>query len=126
MSDIIPILVFLVIAGVSVYRNHVKRQQEYSRRTPSRPGAEPDLPEMERKETGMDMPGDVGRRTMPLTGDCQLNEGRRRGKGRTEVEKLSREQKRRPVRSAGKIRLDSPSDARRAFIYSEIFNRKYD
>ncbi|WP_072531337.1 hypothetical protein [Bacteroides ilei] len=121
MSDIIPILVFVLIAGLSVYQSYMKNQRKRVGKMSPRKPAEQHVPEggeevvlvrgqrvsgsdKESVALGPTVPGEKKMRKMP--------------------ERPSREIQ--SVDDHKKIRLDSPSDARRAFIYSEIFNRKYE
>lgn len=123
MNDIIPILVFVLIAGLSVYQSYMKNQRKrVGKMSPRKPaeqyaseGGEEVVLVRRQRVSGPDKESVyVSGRTVP---------------GEKKMRKMP-EQSSRKIQSVDghnkKIRLDSPSDARRAFIYSEIFNRKYE
>lgn len=121
MSDIIPILVFVLIAGLSVYQSYMKNQRKRVGKMYPRKPAEQHVPE-------------GGEEAVPFQGQRVSGPGResiisdRTVPGETKMRKMP-ERPSRKIQSMDdhkRIRLNSPSDARRAFIYSEIFNRKYE
>ncbi len=125
--DVFQILIFLVIIGVGLFKTLRKRQLQTTRRkvvrktVPVNPfPLEEEMPEKE------DMPEKVQMTPSP--------EVRKKKHVLKQEKQRRKESPEKPVPVQGKpseehpsgYAFRTPSDARRAFIYSEIFRRKYD
>lgn len=125
--DVFQILIFLVIIGVGLFKTLRKQQSQTTHRKVRRKTVpvnpfplEEEMPEKE------DMPEKVQMTPSPEVRKKKhtLKQGKQRRKESPE----------KPVPVQGKpseehpsgYAFRTPSDARRAFIYSEIFRRKYD
>ena len=121
MEDIFQILIFVAFAAFGVISQVRKDKKEESTTSPQEV-LEDMFPELE-QETGMPM-------VEPI---LQQPEARKKKKAPKKekfpiIEKVSTPpQSSKPITQTDdkKIRLSSKEEARRAFIYSEIFNRKY-
>lgn len=131
--DVFQILIFLVIIGVGLFKTLRKRQLQTTRRkvvrktVPVNPfPLEEEMPEKEEMPEEEEMPEKVQMTPSP--------EVRKKKHVLKQEKQRKKESSEKPVPVQGKpseehpsgYAFRTPSDARRAFIYSEIFRRKYD
>lgn len=128
--DVFQILIFLVIIGVGLFKTLRKQQSQTTHRKVRRKTApvnpfplEEEMPEEEK------MPEKV-----QMTPSPDVRKKKHVLKQEKQRKKANKENSERPIPVQGKpseehpsgYAFRTPSDARRAFIYSEIFRRKYD
>lgn len=125
MDDVVSIIVIVAAVALAAYQNYAKKEKKKNRS--SRKKAVRPAPIT--METEKPMSGKKG----GYVSQCSENkkdkrvkgEGRKHWKTSVEVhDKVSSSTTRPPVPGKA-VRLKTPEEARRAFIYSEIFNRKY-
>lgn len=123
MDEVIKIFVIVAAIAFAAYQNYAKKEKNKpSRKKMAKPATvhvEPDI-----IITGQQ------NECVGQSVDNELNK-KRKGEGRKH-RKLSEEAPQKDALSTAQqpesgstVRLKTPADARRAFIYSEIFNRKY-
>lgn len=125
MDDVVSILVVVVAVALAAYRNYIKKEKK--RNNTSR-----------RKTTGRAPVCVDAKDPMSFVNKDNMSqrvvkeEDKRRGdtveKNRKVSGRLHEKEVRHttsPAASGKNIQLKTPEEARRAFIYSEIFNRKY-
>lgn len=125
MDEVIKIFVIVAAIAFAAYQNYAKKEKKRnkpSRKKMVKPATvyvEPDI-----------IMTDQQNECVEQSVDNKLNK-KRKGEGRKH-RKLSEEAPQKDVLSTAQqpesgrtVRLKTPADARRAFIYSEIFNRKY-
>lgn len=125
MDEVIKIFVIVAAIAFAAYQNYAKKEKKrnkLSRKKMAKPATvhvEPDIIMAGQQNES------VGQSV-----DNKLNK-KRKGEGRKH-RKLSEEAPQKNAlstvqqpESGSTVRLKTPADARRAFIYSEIFNRKY-
>ena len=121
MEDIFQILIFVAFAAFGVIAQVRKDKKEESTASPQEV-LEDMFPELE-QETGMPM-------VEPILQQPKARKKKKTPK-KEKYQPLEKppvpSQPAKPLKQADnrKIRLTSKEEARRAFIYSEIFNRKY-
>ncbi|WP_418829096.1 hypothetical protein [Phocaeicola sp.] len=125
MDDVVSILVVVVAVALAAYQRYVKKEKKKNVTS--------------RKKVVGPAPASVEAATSVLQekrkqeSQCAVNKQDKRTKGEgRKHRKVSGEPQERNVQHAAlpsvpgrDIRLKTPEEARRAFIYSEIFNRKY-
>ena len=121
MEDIFQILIFVVFAVLS-FLPQVLKEKNKPVSSPHPAPMEEDVEdwlseEWKEEETAISsIEQEVDKKNEPVSPISAI----------VEKESLqSDEQKQSSSRTFKKVRLNSPAEARRAFIYSEIFNRKY-
>lgn len=125
MDEVIKIFVIVAAIAFAAYQNYAKKEKKRnkpSRKKMVKPATvyvEPDI-----------IMTDQQNECVEQSVDNKLNK-KRKGEGRKH-RKLSEEAPQKDALSTAQqpesgrtVRLKTPADARRAFIYSEIFNRKY-
>lgn len=123
MDEVIKIFVIVAAIAFAAYQNYAKKEKNKpSRKKMAKPATvhvEPDI-----IMTGQQ------NECVEQSVDNKLNK-KRKGEGRKH-RKLSEEAPQKDALSTAQqpesgrtVRLKTPADARRAFIFSEIFNRKY-
>lgn len=129
--EFIQIIVIFAIIGFAVVRNVRKELAKERRRNPAKPVAQPEVsvPQHEEERWEADEAPPVSRprvktgKKSPPPPLIQPAEAEAAASGPPHGRRqVPHPQKRTP---GNDIRLGSPEEARRAFIYSEIFNRKY-
>lgn len=125
MDEVIKIFVIVAAIAFSTYQNYAKKEKK--RNKPSRKKMA--KPATVHVEPDIIMAGQQNE-CVEQSADNKLNK-KRKGEGRKH-RKLSEEAPQKDALSTAQqpesgstVRLKTPADARRAFIYSEIFNRKY-
>lgn len=125
MDEVIKIFVIVVAIAFATYQNYAKKEKK--RNKPSRKKMA--KPATVHVEPDIIMAGQQNE-CVEQSADNKLNK-KRKGEGRKH-RKLSEEALQKDALSTAQqpesgstVRLKTPADARRAFIYSEIFNRKY-
>lgn len=125
MDEVIKIFVIVAAIAFAAYQNYAKKEKKKNK--PSRKKMA--KPATVHVEPDIIMAGQQNE-CVGQSVDNKLNK-KRKGEGRKH-RKLSEEAPQKDVLSAAQqpesgrtVRLKTPADARRAFIYSEIFNRKY-
>lgn len=125
MDDVIKIFVIVAAIAFASYQNYAKKEKK--RNKPSRKKMA--KPATVHVEPDIIMTGQQNE-CIGQSADNKPDK-KRRGEGRKH-RKLSEEAPQKDALSAAQqpelgrtVRLKTPADARRAFIYSEIFNRKY-
>lgn len=125
MDEVIKIFVIVAAIAFATYQNHAKKEKK--RNKPSRKKMA--KPATVHVEPDIIMAGQQNE-CVEQSADNKLNK-KRKGEGRKH-RKLSEEALQKDALSTAQqpesgstVRLKTPADARRAFIYSEIFNRKY-
>lgn len=124
--DVFQILIFLVIIGVGLFKTLRKQQAQTTRR------------KVERKAVPVNpFPVDREYEEKPMAVEVQMtpsSEVRKKKHVQKQEKQRRKERQEKPVpvqeksseeHSSG-YAFRTPSEARRAFIYSEIFRRKYD
>ena len=113
MEDFLPILIFAVIMVVSVIRNMTKTTKENRQGTSTFGEAFPQVDVLQPEEPEQKEQKRLARKvTMKAAAE--------------EKEAFSDTAEKRTSEKRGcKVALNGKSDAKRAFIYSEIFNKKY-
>lgn len=125
MDDVVSILVVVVAVALAAYRNYVKKEKKRnkaSRRKTARRApvcVETEDPEPFVKEEPV-LQRAVNEKDIKRAGEERKVRNVSGGLYRPEVQHTVS-----PAASGKNIRLKTPEEARRAFIYSEIFNRKY-
>lgn len=125
MDEVIKIFVIVAAIAFAAYQNYAKKEKKRnkpSRKKMVKPATvyvEPDI-----------IMTDQQNECVEQSVDNKLNK-KRKGEGRKH-RKLSEEAPQKDALSTAQqpesgrtVRLKTPADARRAFIFSEIFNRKY-
>lgn len=118
--EFIQVIVVIAIIGYAVYNNMQKEKARSRKRNPARPVADDPVAEP--------LPATGGRPDAPPPYRAQADTPRPRKAAKPAPSaKPPRQTPTRPAASTGSesIRLRTAEEARRAFIYSEIFNRKY-
>lgn len=125
MDEVIKIFVIVAAIAFAAYQNYAKKEKKKNK--PSRKKMA--KPETVHVEPDIIMAGQRNE-CIEQSIDNKLNK-KRKGEGRKH-RKLSEEAPQKDALSTAQqpesgstVRLKTPADARRAFIYSEIFNRKY-
>ena len=125
MDEVIKIFVIVAAIAFAAYQNYAKKEKK--RTKPSRKKMA--KPATVHVEPDIIMAGQQNE-CIEQSIDNKLNK-KRKGEGRKH-RKLSEEAPQKDTLSTAQqpesgrtVRLKTPADARRAFIYSEIFNRKY-
>ena len=125
MDEVIKIFVIVAAIAFAAYQNYAKKEKK--RNKPSRQKMA--KPATVHVEPDIIMAGQQNE-CVEQSADNKLNK-KRKGEGRKH-RKLSEEAPQKDALSTAQqpesgstVRLKTPADARRAFIYSEIFNRKY-
>lgn len=125
MDEVIKIFVIVAAIAFAAYQNYAKKEKK--RNNPSRKKMA--KPATVHVEPDIIMAGQRNE-CIEQSIDNKLNK-KRKGEGRKH-RKLSEEAPQKDALSTAQqpesgstVRLKTPADARRAFIYSEIFNRKY-
>lgn len=125
MDEVIKIFVIVAAIAFAAYQNYAKKEKK--RNKPSRKKMA--KPATVHVEPDIIMAGQQNE-CVGQSVDNKLNK-KRKGEGRKH-RKLSEEAPQKDALSTAQqpesgstVRLKTPVDARRAFIYSEIFNRKY-
>lgn len=125
MDEVIKIFVIVAAIAFAAYQNYAKKEKK--RNNPSRKKMA--KPATVHVEPDIIMAGQRNE-CIEQSIDNKLNK-KRKGEGRKH-RKLSEEAPQKDTLSTAQqpesgstVRLKTPADARRAFIYSEIFNRKY-
>lgn len=125
MDEVIKIFVIVAAIAFAAYQNYAKKEKKKNK--PSRKKMA--KPATVHVEPDIIMTGQQNE-CVGQSLDNKPNK-KRKGEGRKH-RKLSEEAPQKDVLSAAQqpesgrtVRLKTPADARRAFIYSEIFNRKY-
>lgn len=125
MDEVIKIFVIVAAIAFAAYQNYAKKEKK--RNKPSRKKMA--KPATVHVEPDIIMTGQQNECVEQIL-DNKPNK-KRKGEGRKH-RKLSEEAPQKDVLSTAQqpesgrtVRLKTPADARRAFIYSEIFNRKY-
>lgn len=125
--DGMEILVFIAIMGLLLYQKSTRKQSKDKKPRQKRPAHPVVLEEEEEEEVpetvvpiekpAMSRPDSLYEATLERKPFPPVSE--QKGKVTTRVSPIKRS-------SDGRIRFRTREDARRAFLYSEIFNRKYD
>ena len=110
MNDVILIVIVLLFIGAGVYKSFLKEQESARQRKRVN---KPERPQSESVEQAA--------RAVPLPPSLARHAGRKRPS--TKPQPVAATPK--PAASHPSVRMKTRADARRAFIYSEIFNRKY-
>jgi hypothetical protein len=125
MDEVIKIFVIVAAIAFATYQNYAKKEKKKNK--PSRKKMA--KPATVHVEPDIIMAGQQNE-CVEQSADNKLNK-KRKGEGRKH-RKLSEEALQKDALSTAQqpesgstVRLKTPADARRAFIYSEIFNRKY-
>ena len=125
MDEVIKIFVIVAAIAFATYQNYAKKEKKKNK--PSRKKMA--KPATVHVEPDIIMAGQQNE-CVEQSADNKLNK-KRKGEGRKH-RKLSEEAPQKDALSTAQqpesgstVRLKTPADARRAFIYSEIFNRKY-
>lgn len=124
--DVFQILIFLVVIGLGVFKAARKKQPQTTRRRVVRKSVPADSFPMDREDEEEPMAVEVQMTPSPEV---------RKAKHSVRQERTARKEGKEkrvpgPVKASeekpSEYAFRTPSDARRAFIYSEIFRRKYD
>lgn len=125
MDDVVSILVVVAAIALAACQNYAKKKK--TKNTVSRRKTAKPIPPVGRK--GEIVP-DKGSDSVAQYVDNKKNrkvkgENKKRREVAVEPQKKPSPRIAQPAVSEKNIRLSTPEEARRAFIYSEIFNRKY-
>lgn len=135
--EFLEVIIFILVIIAVLYRNIQKENEKARKRNIAKPApAEPlsstreedaeissTLPEYENKQPT----ADYSARNItvnPSSIQSQHIPNRKYKKEKTQYDKTETHKNKKNAASAG-IQLNTAEEARRAFIYSEIFNRKY-
>lgn len=118
--DVFQILIFLAIIGLGLFKAKQRGQSQKTRRRVVRKTVPVDPFPMDAEE---DVPEEV-RMTPPP--EVQRKKHVEKPKRKESKEKQVPVKGQQPKKERSDYAFHTPSDARRAFIYSEIFRRKYD
>lgn len=125
MDDVVSILVVVVAVALTAYRNYIKKEKKRNRTSCGRTaGRAPVRVEAEDTESFV-KEEHVAHRAVKEKDRRREGAERRNRKASGKPQERDVQHAAPPSASGRDIRLRTPEEARRAFIYSEIFNRKY-
>lgn len=124
--DVFQILIFLVVIGLGVFKAARKNRLQTIRRRVVRKSVPADSFPVDKEDEGEPMAVEMQMTPSPEVGKAKHSVRQERPARKEGKEKRVPGPVKASEEKLSEYAFRTPSDARRAFIYSEIFRRKYD